>query len=1332
MTKIATELLPYPGLRPFESNENFLFFGRDGQSNELLARLRNKRFLAVVGPSGSGKSSLVRAGLLPDILGGMMAGAGSHWRVTIMRPGGNPIGNLAEALNRPGILNENGGGDTMQSAFTLVTLQRSALGIAEAYRQAGLPEKDNLLLVVDQFEELFRFKEAATVENAPDLAAAFVKLLLNAVAQQEFPIYVIITMRSDFLGDCAQFRDLPEAINDSQYLVPRMTRDERREAITGPAAVGGARMTPRLVQRLLNDVGDNPDHLPILQHALMRTWNHWKDHHQEKDPIDLDDYRDIGGMEAALSRHADEAFESLGEGISGEAGRRRKEIAEKLFKFLTEKGSDNRETRRPAKLKDIAVALEADISEVVEIIDEFRKPGRSFLMPPPGETLTPDTLIDISHESLIRNWQRLKSWVNEEARSAYTYRRVAETALLYQKNEAGLLQDPELQIALTWRQNTDPNKTWAARYHPAFDEAMRFLDQSREKRDADAAAERERQRRERLRNRRYILILIIALSLALAGGIFSLVQWRLAVAQEKRANFNLARIFEEKAGVALANGQENRDNEQAAEALKDFDQAWLYTLWALNQDIGDDQWLPISLGRLLHPEMPPYREAQRQLSDSLRHRAGNINSVIFSPDGALLAYAAEKGIGILSADGKTFQRTLKGHEGTVWKLAFSPDSRQLASASSDATIRIWDVASGELKHRLAYDDDDVWSVAFSPDGHYLASAHNYGEVCLWNLAYPDSMWIDLSGHRLAVRAVAFSPDSRRLASASSDATIRIWDVPSGTPLDTLSAHHGDVWSLAFSPDGYMLASGASDSTVLVWDTENYDAPRYTLRGHKSDVWSVAFTPDSRHLISGSEDRKMIIWDVAAGFEAPLAILGAHRQGVLGVAVSPDGALLASGGVDKDIHLINFRLPLADMESWDVINDPFNIDHYYDLKQSYLESLNYEMEEANLELIARTDNSAESLLVAYQEEPAVRAPASIPANTSDTGIGQLEEEPVIANKNTRTPTLARLSLPTVDLSENEWDYFSFNNPGYPTLKASGRELTLLPDQRYKAAQAVFFKKEVSPPFKIEFEYNIYHAGESFSKGGARPGAGLVFMFMKNPTVYAGLANPDGNSNAYATQQTRAISRQTPEGENRGFIPDGVGYGVHFSLYNEQTIDLKDGYGKLLESYRFDERKKSHLPAVYSDGAWRTVTIDITNTTVTVTYEGEVVIRWEGKLAQTPFNGIGFGAASTIYTGAEHSIRNVRLISKAEMASWKEREGFEYLIKDDFVAAQRAFLEAEQLYPGYHQVYEIARLLRVDGVKAKTEADRKIIYETIILKLSYRAPGDLLEQLRAKLR
>jgi hypothetical protein len=472
---------PYPGLRPFEPDENHLFFGRDGQSNELLRRLRRNRFLAVVGTSGSGKSSLVRAGLLPDLQSGMMAGTSSHWRIALFRPGGDPIGNLAAALCRPGVLlPEEGATDdlSMEIAFTTVTLQRSALGIVEAYRQAGLPRRANLLIVVDQFEELFRFKEAAPVESAADQAAAFVKLLLAAPKQPDLPVYVIITMRSDFLGDCAQFRDLPEAMNDGQYLVPRMTRSERREAITGPAAVGGAQMTPRLVQRLLNDVGDNPDQLPILQHALMRTWDYWQIHHSDNQPIDLPEYQAIGEMENALSIHADEAFAELAEEQPGGGGQRRQQIAEKLFRFLTEKGRDNREIRRPAKLADIVAAVEAGEQDVVSVIDVFRKPGRSFLMPPADENLSADTLIDISHESLIRNWQKLKAWVDEEARSADTYRRLAETAVLYQRNEAGFLTNPALQIALNWQREQRPNAEWASRYGPNLESALGFLEKS--------------------------------------------------------------------------------------------------------------------------------------------------------------------------------------------------------------------------------------------------------------------------------------------------------------------------------------------------------------------------------------------------------------------------------------------------------------------------------------------------------------------------------------------------------------------------------------------------------------------------------------------------------------------------------------------------------------------------------------------------------------------------------------------------------------------------------------------------------------------------------------
>ncbi|HEX5603361.1 MAG TPA: hypothetical protein VFX63_12460, partial [Pyrinomonadaceae bacterium] len=268
---------PFPGLRPFETDEYRLFFGREGQADELISRLSRARFLAVVGTSGSGKSSLIRAGLMPALRGGMMKGAGSGWRIAVMRPGGNPVGNLAAELAKKDVLSEAGMGlsDEESEAIIEATLRSGSLGILNVAREARLGEHEKLLVVVDQFEELFRFR--ATHEGGSvDEASAFVKLLLEAAQQRELSIYIVLTMRSDFLGDCAQFQGLPEAINDGQYLIPRMTRDERRFAVTGPVGVTRGKISEPLINRLLNDVGDNPDQLPILQHALMRTWEHWQ------------------------------------------------------------------------------------------------------------------------------------------------------------------------------------------------------------------------------------------------------------------------------------------------------------------------------------------------------------------------------------------------------------------------------------------------------------------------------------------------------------------------------------------------------------------------------------------------------------------------------------------------------------------------------------------------------------------------------------------------------------------------------------------------------------------------------------------------------------------------------------------------------------------------------------------------------------------------------------------------------------------------------------------------------------------------------------------------
>jgi len=319
-TELGIPANPFPGLRPFDFEESHLFFGRDGQSEQLISKLSATHFLAVVGTSGSGKSSLVRAGLMPSLLGGFMRSTGSNWRFAVMRPGNDPSANLAQALNAPDLFgSEVTENVELETVLTEATLHRGSRGLVDTVRQALIADNENLLVIVDQFEEIFRFSRATEQREYRDEAAAFVKLLLEAAGQRELPIYVVLTMRSDYLGDCSQFWGLPEAINESQYLIPRLTRDQLKEAITGPISVGRGQITPRLVARLLNEVTENQDQLPVLQHLLMRMWDEGKEQrltldlveegktvvtpHREVhsgDALDLCCYDAVGGMSQAF------------------------------------------------------------------------------------------------------------------------------------------------------------------------------------------------------------------------------------------------------------------------------------------------------------------------------------------------------------------------------------------------------------------------------------------------------------------------------------------------------------------------------------------------------------------------------------------------------------------------------------------------------------------------------------------------------------------------------------------------------------------------------------------------------------------------------------------------------------------------------------------------------------------------------------------------------------------------------------------------------------------------------------------------------------------------
>lgn len=509
---------PYPGLRPFLQTEADIFFGREEQVDQLLKKLQNSHFLAVVGPSGCGKSSLVRAGMITALRAGFLTEAGARWRVAEMRPGERPLARLAESLVAPSALGTERGQDPDAAAFLLATLRRGPLGLLEALRETPLPEHVNLLLLVDQFEELFRFREEGNAEEAD----AFVALLLATAAQSQVPIYIVLTMRTDYLGRCALFSGLPEAMSESQFLTPRMTRAQSEAAIVKPARNFDGRIDPALVNRLLNDLGTDPNQLPLLQHCLMRMWAQATNEQKAAKPhsgedatsdagqtaaltITLEHYNQVGGLNKALSDHADEV---LKRSLDAEQQR----IAQVMFRRLTERSDAQRDTRRPSRLDDVASVAGVDWTEVATVVEVFRQPERSFIMPPEGVTLEPETRLDISHESLISLWQTLNEWVVEESRAAADYERLKKDARLWKFDGYDLLGENNLRKALEWKSTQTPTAAWARRYGSAEDYAltMEFLNNSEAawaERHRLEAARLERERRSEIESRSQQLLI---------------------------------------------------------------------------------------------------------------------------------------------------------------------------------------------------------------------------------------------------------------------------------------------------------------------------------------------------------------------------------------------------------------------------------------------------------------------------------------------------------------------------------------------------------------------------------------------------------------------------------------------------------------------------------------------------------------------------------------------------------------------------------------------------------------------------------------------------------
>jgi tetratricopeptide (TPR) repeat protein len=483
---------PFPGLRPFAFEDRDFFFGREAQTYALYRLIVQSRFVAVVGSSGSGKSSLVRAGLLPLLADESDDPGGRKWELKEMRPGGAPLSRLADALAELSHDDDPAIAATRRERIEFDL--RSSFGIAKVLDKIDLGGA-TLLLVVDQFEELFRFAGSGAHGTEVDLrdamrsrdeAADFVKLLLEASRSPSHQVRVLLTMRSDFIGECARFQGLPEAVSATQFLVPSLTRDQREEIIRGPIEKAGGTIDPTLVQRLLNDSSDDLDQLPVLQHCLLRLWERAgtsgrgnpatvvepaaSDGAAGVQPVAvgrqlvLEHYESIGRISGALAQHAEEILANL-VGLE--------HVVERVFRALAEIDKEGRAIRRALPFGQLCGETGEPEQDVRRVVDRFRADDCSFLVPSLSSALRlePDARIDVGHEALLRRWDRARGWLQIEARDGEQYRRLLSRA----ENEQDVLPLKTVGERWQWWNAQPRTAAWAERYGGGLDRVDRLI-----------------------------------------------------------------------------------------------------------------------------------------------------------------------------------------------------------------------------------------------------------------------------------------------------------------------------------------------------------------------------------------------------------------------------------------------------------------------------------------------------------------------------------------------------------------------------------------------------------------------------------------------------------------------------------------------------------------------------------------------------------------------------------------------------------------------------------------------------------------------------------------
>ncbi|MBN3888104.1 MAG: caspase family protein [Nostoc sp. JL31] len=925
-TGLDLGVCPYMGLSAFLEEDSQYFYGREALTQQLIHQLRDRSFLAVIGASGSGKSSIVQAGVIPQLRLGKQIPSSEQWWIRSIRPGANPLEALARRLGGVG---EQGAGSRGQGTGGRGqgTGGRGQGGQGENYFSSSYLLLEGIfhqgvegfvywirnqphrvvVLVVDQFEEIFTLAPTSDRE-------LFLELLLGAVQYAGDRFKLIITLRADFIASCLEVPALAKALQDLSVLVPpKLSLDDYRRVILNPAQQVGLKVEPELVEVLLRELNHSPGDLPLLEFVLEQLWQH-----RVAGELTLQTYQEqLGGIQGALERSSQAVYESLDAQM--------RECAKWIFLSLTQLGEGTEDTRRRVHKSELIVkkypaalvektlnALTAaklvvmNLEEDTNIAEGSKGDNKTSTLPSP---LSPSPItVEVAHEILIRHWSTLRWWLEENRDRLRKQRQIEQASQLW------LQRSQQADFLLQGVRLAEAEDIYIKYTDELSADVQRFIEA--------CLVQRKQQQQQEKRRLKQAQRAVVAFSvLGLAAVCFgSLAYWKSQAAQLREiealnasSQANLLSHQQLEALIASVKAGKQLKNTFGAPA-----ELQTQTLNVLQQVISGTQERNRLEGHSAEVSSVSFSPDGKTIVSAsndktaiiwgqdgtkLRTLTGHtdiVRSVSFSPDGQMIATASfDRTVKLWRTSDGGLIRTLKGHTAEVLSLSWSANGETIATGSADRTAKIWQVSDGHLLRTFSGYKDFVNSVSFSPDGEILAIASADKTVKLWRVS-DGLLQKTLLGHSAAVSSVAFSPDGQ-IASASEDKTVRLWR-RDGTLLRSIPAHNAGVLSVNFSHDGQTLASTSADSTIKLWSSKD-GFLHQTLLGHSIAVYSVSFSPDDQTLVSAGADKTVRLWQR----DNPLFKTLTGSQGQLySVSFSPDGQTLATAGLDTTIKLWRTR------------------------------------------------------------------------------------------------------------------------------------------------------------------------------------------------------------------------------------------------------------------------------------------------------------------------------------------------------------------------------------------------------------------------------------------